>query len=234
MVHLGNSRLLVKICAALLVASMCLCLAAGCSDGGHGGPVETQTPAQTPEPAPADTPEPDEGCDALFYGDSITAGNNFDEFFPQLRVVDLGINGATIEDLTERVPEVSAHHPAKIFVMAGGNNLYSGNVEECVELFRGLLDALGEACPYAEIFVESMLPFDKAVAARFDCPNRVVRGYNERLQELAEEYGMPYLDIYPAYEYHGGLNSDMTEDGIHLKYDCYGPWAEILRPYLEP
>ena len=96
------------------------------------------------------------------------------------------------------------------------------------------LDALREACPDAEIFVESMLPLDKAIASKANCPNRVIRAFNGRVEALAAEYGMPYLDIYPAYEDRGGLNSAMTEDGIHLKDDAFGPWAEIVRPYLEP
>ena len=227
-----------KILAALLLAAICLCPAVGC---GQHEPAQAQTsgsaPAQTPtpgtDPAQTPTPEPDAGCDALFYGDSITAGGNFGDFFPGLRVVNLGINGATLEDLTEWVPRVSANHPDKIFVMAGGNNLNAENVEHCTELFRGLLDALREACPYAEIFIESMLPLDKAVAYGWNCPNRIVRTYNGRLEALAEEYGLTYLDIYPAYEYRGGLNGEMTEDGIHLKDGAFGPWAEIVRPYLE-
>lgn len=190
------------------------------------------------EPA-GETPEPEQplSCDALFYGDSITAGNSFDEFFPELVVVDKGINGATIEDLTRRVPEVSAHHPAKIFVMAGGNNLHSNDpdhIEYCLGLFRGLLDALREACPEAEIYVESVLPMDKAIAYGSGISNRTIRSYNQGLKALSEEYGMTYLDIYPAYERTGGLNPDYTEDGVHLKDDAFGPWAEILRPYLEP
>ena len=45
---------------------------------------------------------------------------------------------------------------------------------------------------------------------------------------------MIYLDTHAAYEYHGELNPEMTEDGAHLKYECFGPWAEVVRPYLEP
>jgi len=172
-------------------------------------------------------------CDAVFYGDSVTQGNNFDEIFPDLHIVDCGHGGATIEDLTGRVDEVSALHPAKIFVMAGGNNLNSRNVDQCVKLYRGLLDALREACPYAEIFVESMLPIDKQVAYSWDCPNPVIRAFNEKIKTLAEEYGMVYLDIYPAYESRDGLNKKMTTDGVHLNPDAFGPWAEIVRPYLE-
>ena len=197
-----------------------------CACGGHwAAKLLRERPEQTPP------------CDALFYGDSITAGNNFDELFPDLTVVDKGINGATIEDLTRRVPEVSTHSPAKIFVMAGGNNLESNDPEHiahCLELYRGLLDALREACPDAEIYVESMLPVDKAVAYSWGISNRTIRTYNQGLKDIAEEYGLTYLDIYPAYAVTGGLNPDYTEDGVHLKDDAFGPWAEIVRPYLEP
>lgn len=236
-----------NIAAVLLIAS-CLVLAAGC-----GGTDPTNTPepeatfAASPEPAAetsepaAETPEPtaaahgpDDPVDALFLGDSITKGNNFDEIFTELYIVDFGFGGATIEDLIGRVPEVGEIHPAKIFVLAGGNSLYSDNVEECVETFRDLLEALLDACPYAEIYVESMLPLDKAVAYRYDCPNRTIRIFNGRLSELAAEYGLTYIDLYPAYEKNGELNEDLTEDGIHLKDDAFGPWAEIVRPYLEP
>ncbi|MBO4913638.1 MAG: hypothetical protein J5449_00390, partial [Oscillospiraceae bacterium] len=101
-----------KLCAGVLVATICLCLLAGCA-------------RSEPEPA----------YDVLFYGDSITAGGNFGDYFPDLKVVNLGINGATLEDLTEWVPRVSANRPGKIFVMAGSNNLDYTNVDQCVELF---------------------------------------------------------------------------------------------------
>lgn len=225
----------VKCLALLLLAALCFCLA-GCQKPDPAlPPVQPTSEPQTEAPAPTAEPTPEEKTiDAVFYGDSITAGNNFDELFPNLNIVDLGIGGATLEILTARVPEVGAYHPAKVFVMAGGNNLNSKNMEECVELYRGLLDALQQECPYAEIYVESMLPVDKAVALEWDCPNRVVREFNGRIQEAAEEYGLVYLDIYPAYEVRGGLNSELTRDGVHLKPDAYGPWAEIVRPYLEP
>ena len=225
---------LIKHFFIILIVSFLLILPIGCNRQ-ETAEMQPSTPAAS-EPALEETPEPepDPTCDALFYGDSITAGNNFDEFFPDLKIVDFGIRGATIEDLTARVSEVDAHHPDKIFVMAGGNNLYAGNIDECVELYRNLLDTLCEACPYAEIYVESMLPLEKSIAAKYECPNRVIQRFNERIADMAEEYGMPYLDIYPAYLLNGGLNDAFSDDGVHLKKDAFGPWADILRPYLEP
>lgn len=199
-------------------------------------PTAEPTAGPTPEPTPKPTaePEPEGPCDALFYGDSITAGGNFAEFFPGLKIVNLGIPGGTLQDMIERIPQVAEREPAKIFLQGGGNNLYSRNLEECVGLFRDLIEALRKACPDAELFIESMLPSDKAVAYWSDCPNRLIQQFNERLKELAGEYGLVYLDTYSAYEVGGELNDEMTQDGIHLKRDAFGPWAEIVRPYLEP
>ena len=202
--------------AAILAAVICLFAVSGC------GNTESEI-----------TGDRDISCDAVFYGDSITAGNNFDEIFPDLKIVDCGLGGATIEDLTERVSLVGAHRPAKVFVMAGGNDLNSRNIDQCVELYRGLLDAIRKECPYAVIYVESMLPIDKAVGYFNDCTNPVIRSFNKSIKALAGEYGITYIDIYPAYEHGGGLDKKYSKDGIHLDPGAFGPWAEIVRPFLE-
>ncbi len=234
-----------KILAVLLLIAVSFIFTVGCaqnepadtepSEAGSSEAAPTESePAET-EPASEETPtaEPVAPFDAVFYGDSITKGGNFDEFFPELKIANLGVNGATIEDLTEWVPRVSVLTPKKIFVMAGGNNLYAENIAETAELYRGLIDALGEACPEAEVYIESMLPVDSKIAYMSGCPNSAIRKYNVRLQALAEEYGLTYIDLYDAYQYGGALKAELTFDGIHLKEDAFGPWAEIVRPYVE-
>ncbi|MBQ1487026.1 MAG: hypothetical protein IIZ44_11270 [Muribaculaceae bacterium] len=132
------------------------------------------------------------------------------------------LHGHVLSHFVKEEPDAEVpDFPYLCLLISGGNS-------------RGLLDALREACPYAGIFVEGMLPADRAIAAKANRPNRVIRDFNSRVEALAAEYGMPYLDVYSAYEDRGGLNSALTEDGIHLKDDAFGPWAEIVRPYLEP
>lgn len=212
-----------SLCACTVLIAALFLTAVGCSNSGSG---------QTPDIAAES--EPEGCCDALFYGDSITAGGNFADLFPELKIVNMGSNGATLQYLIECVPSVAERDPAKIFVQGGGNDLDSRNLDECVELFRELIEALRKACPNAELFIESMLPMEKAVAYRADCPNRLIRQFNTHLSELAKEYGLTFLDTYSAYELGGELNPDSTTDGVHLKKDAFGPWAQIVRPYLEP
>ena len=175
----------------------------------------------------------DFGCDALFFGDSITADSNFDEFYPELRVVNLGVYGDTLKDLLRRVPEVRAEKPARIFLLGGINSLVSVGVEECVRQYDELLTALRTACPDAALYVESVLPVGEDFDLRQDPLNDAVRAFNQGVRELAGRYGLTWVDIWSVYEKDGVLDPALTRDGLHLNFTAYGPWAELIAPYLK-
>ena len=168
--------------------------------------------------------------DAVFFGDSITCDGNFDELFPALRIVNLGVYGDTLGDLLRRVPEVRDQHPKKIFLLGGINSLGPDNAEDCLRKYAELMEALRAACPKAELIVQSVLPVEEA--DRNGEINRAVRRFNEGLKTLAERRGCPFVDLYVLYEKDGSLDPALTRDGIHLNYTAYGPWAETVAPYL--
>ena len=174
-----------------------------------------------------------EGCDALFFGDSITCDGNFDELFPDLRVVNLGVYGDTLEDLLRRVPEVRAEAPARIFLMGGINSLGYDNTNECLRRYVDLVAALRNACPDAALYLQSVLPISAELADQHGFSNQIVRDFNAGVQALAEEQGLTYVDLWPAYAKDGALDPALTRDGIHLNFNAYGPWAEIITPCLK-
>ncbi len=171
------------------------------------------------------------GCDAVFFGDSITSDGNFDELFPALRIVNLGVYGDTLGDLLRRVPEVGEQHPKKIFLLGGINSLDPDNVEACLTAYSELLDALRVACPEAELIVQSVLPIGSEVDWNGEI-NGAVRRFNEGLRDLAAQKGSPFVDLYVVYEKNGVLDPALTRDGVHLNFTAYGPWAETVAPYL--
>ena len=168
--------------------------------------------------------------DAVFFGDSITCDGNFDELFPGLRIVNLGVYGDTLADLLRRVPEVGEQHPKKIFLLGGINSLGPDNAEDCLREYAELLGALRAACPKADLIVQSVLPVEEA--DRNGEINRAVRRFNEGLKTLAEHRGCPFVDLYVLYEKDGSLDPALTRDGVHLNFNAYGPWAETVAPYL--
>ncbi len=178
------------------------------------------------------TTSPAFGCDALFFGDSITADSNFDEYFRDLRIVNLGVYGDTINDLMYRVADVKAKNPAKIFLMVGINCLRDYNVEDCLADYAKLTAAIRSFCPEALLCIQSVLPLSAEFGAYYDCSNASIREFNDGLRTLAAEKGLPFIDLFPLYEKDGALDPAMTRDGIHLNFNCYGPWAEAIAPYL--
>ena len=211
----------------LLLLAGLLLLFAACS--GLRAPEEKKT---TKEPNEVKTEEAMKfACDALFFGDSITCDGNFDELFPELRVVNLGVYGDTLEDLLRRVPEVRAKNPARIFLLGGINSLRPDNVEDCLTEYAELLDALRAACPGSELIVQSVLPVGNEVDWDGEI-NEAVRRFNQGLRPLAEGKGCAFADLYAVYEKDGVLDPALTRDGIHLNFNAYGPWAELIRPLL--
>ena len=170
-------------------------------------------------------------CDAVFFGDSITCDGNFDELFPSLRIVNLGVYGDTILDLRRRVEQVKAAGPARIFLLAGINSLRPDNVEDCLDQYRALLGDLTAACPQAKLVIQSVLP----VAADIDPEgreNRAVLAFNAGLEALAAEKNLVYVNLHSRYAKDGALDPSLTRDGLHLNFNAYGPWAEAVSSYL--
>ncbi len=201
-------------------------LLASCSGGKEQGKTDqtSEMNERTDETVQTD-------CDAVFFGDSITCDGNFDELFPALRVVNLGVYGDTLEQLLYRVPEVRAENPARIFLLGGINSLLPDNVEKCLEQYELLLDELRTACPEAQLVVESVLP----VADYLDpegAENEAVRRFNEGIAKLAEEKGCGFADLWAVYEKNGALDRAQTRDGLHLNFNAYGPWAEAVAPFF--
>ena len=170
--------------------------------------------------------------DAVFFGDSITCDGNFDELFPKLKIVNLGVYGDTLGDLLRRAPEVREQRPKKIFLLGGINSLQDDRLEACVDQYRELLAALREACPASEIVVQTVLPVGAEITQPLGCSNETIRAFNLRLQALAEEFGLECLDLYSVYEKDGALDPELTRDGVHLNFNAYGPWAELLQAMI--
>lgn len=172
-------------------------------------------------------------CDAVFFGDSITADGNFDVLFPRLRIQNLGVYGDTLEDLLRRVPEVRAARPAVIFLLGGINSLKDDNLERCVTQYRELAEALRTDCPDSLLCIQTVLPVGAEIEALLGCSNETVCAFNLRLKALAAELSLPVPDLWAAYEKDGALDPELTRDGLHLNFNVYDRWADVVRPYLE-
>lgn len=169
--------------------------------------------------------------DIVFYGDSHTRYSDFRQFFPELSITNLGCNGDDVNDLIRRIEMLEQVHPRKIFFMGGINGSASTLIETYRLKYDVLFTTIKKRIPDAKIYIESLLPLNPRAYDIF-CSNEKVVQINRVLSELAEKHNLVYIDLFSVYSKDGILPMDVTDDGIHLKLDCYDKWAEAIKPYV--
>lgn len=168
--------------------------------------------------------------DVAFFGDSHISCGNWQQAFPNMRVVNLGYIGEDTKGMLRRVEQIKSVNPNKVIVMAGINGLKNQTEQQFETYYTRLIDSISMAVPDASIYVESLLP-----VSRFSnfCPNSKIVQANEYIKRYAEQHNCTFVDIYSLYSSNGVLPDGLTEDGLHLKQGAYQRWYDFIRSYIE-
>ena len=143
----------------------------------------------------------------VFSGDSIVGGFGLPGAFPEIlrdkliekntagiTIHNEGVNGYTTADIIRTLPSIlNAHRPDLVFLHIGWNDyknnrnieLFADNYREIMEIFQG-----ETAVPVVMTTTQVNIPL----------ANRGIRGYNDVIKDLAEEYDTPVLDIYSVFQ----------------------------------
>ena len=165
--------------------------------------------------------------DVVMFGDSLTRWGNFQKFFPDVRIINLGYSGDTLKGMIERVDMVKSVRAQKIFAQGGINGFINNGIIGTFEDYKELLALLQKENKHSKIFVQSMLPvgFDKSISKK-------IAKFNIKLFELCEELGIVYIDLFSIYsDESGNLPSEISNDGIHIK--DYQKWFEAIKCYIQ-
>lgn len=166
--------------------------------------------------------------DVVFLGDSITEGGAWHEWFPGVPVRNRGIGGETTREVLARIGTATTGGAAGIFVLIGTNDvtLFVPD-DEIVENVTQILRALRAASPGTPIFLQSVMPRRGPLAAR-------LQGLNDRLQRVAADENVTWIDLWPALsDGSGALRPDFSLDSIHLTGTGYAAWCNVLRSHVE-
>ena len=169
-------------------------------------------------------------ADIVFFGNSITAGNNWQETFPNYRIVNLGYVGEDTKGMIRRIPAIDALHPRKVFIMAGINDLHLHSIKDFERWYVLMLDSALSALPDANLFVESILP---VTTSSNYCSNEKIRKANKFIRTIAEERNITYINLFDSYAIDGFLPEYMSYDGLHLKSEAYIIWEQEIEKYLD-
>lgn len=173
---------------------------------------------------------PAEKSDIVFVGDSITARGEWQEFFPDKIVLNRGIDSDVTEGVLHRLDTVTASKPDKIFLMIGINDIRQGiDSEETLSNYGQIVDSLQKTLPDSDIYIQSILP----VNSKTGIDNRSVLSLNQSIKELAESYGLTYIDIYSDMaDENNDLPAAYSVDGVHMTGDGYQIWLRRLGQYI--
>ncbi|MGA1837856.1 GDSL-type esterase/lipase family protein [Herbiconiux sp. 11R-BC] len=164
----------------------------------------------------------------VFVGDSLTEGGRWQEWFPEVEAVNLGVGGDTTEGLIERLDQVAAEDPDTVVLLIGTNDIANRRaVEQVVRNIETILVNIRQALPDARILVQSVLPRGSEYA-------EFVKEINRHVWQFAATVRAHYLDLWPVMALDDGeLNPAFTTDRLHLNDAGYEAWLSELVPALE-
>lgn len=172
----------------------------------------------------------------VMLGNSLTHGCEWHELLGMPNVLNRGINGDTTDDISNRLSSVTSGHPAKIFLLAGANDVsHNLSADSIATQVLELVDRIRRETPATQLYLQSLLPINNSfgVYSRMKDKEQVIRDTNALLAKGAVERGVPFINLYPLFcDENGNLRSDLTNDGLHLLGPGYLIWKEALLPYL--
>ena len=145
--------------------------------------------------------------------------------------------GDTTNGVLDRLSVVTAGKPAKVFLLIGINDLSAGlAIDSIATNVERIVQRIGHESPATRIYLQSVLPvtphynmFQGHTKRKDD-----IAPLNTLLKAVAARNGIAFIDIHAAFidPATNEMNTDYTNDGLHLLGKAYRKWAEILRPYV--
>ena len=173
----------------------------------------------------------------VFMGDSITDGwgkKYGGQFFPGKPYLNRGIGGQTTPQMLIRFrPDVIAHHPKVVVILAGTNDIAGNTGPTTLEAIEDNLMSMVELAHANGINVvfSSVMPvcdYMKPQTVRRP-PDQII-ALNTWMKDYASKKALEYLDYYtPMLDDTQMLKQELTFDGLHPNDAGY----EIMVPLVE-
>ncbi len=175
----------------------------------------------------------------VFVGDSITEGFPIDELLvSQKQIYKRGISGIeAIRVVKEYDRVLKGLCPSEVFILLGTNDIGKGrSIAETVTAIMDLCEALALETPNVKRHLLSLYPVienaNDMVGIR---KNKTIVRINQKLEAYSKtSESLYYHDIYSLLldKESGQLQTDFTQDGLHLTLKGYQKVCDYLQSYL--
>lgn len=171
----------------------------------------------------------------IFLGNSITERAEWQELLAdtKYKVINRGIGGDNSFGILARMDEVLRFKPKAIFLMDGINDQFRRLPQEMsLDNYQKIISKVKSESPKTKIYLVSALPINENLTTQpyTKGANALVPLLNQKLKALADQEGIPYIDICPLFQDKDGvLMPAYTLDGVHLKQAAYIKWVNYLK-----
>ncbi|MBR6028310.1 MAG: hypothetical protein IKP40_04410 [Clostridia bacterium] len=184
----------------------------------------------------------------LFTGSSLMEGFPVTEYCLNEGLppaYNRGIGGYTTDEFLAAIDVMLLDPaPAKVFMNIGTNDIHlwpdgTDWLERLEGQLRRILTILRASLPDTQVYLMAYYPVNPVCPQARDNKALLVRTNanvdraNLRVQALAEEFGVHYIDVNDGLkDAEGNLKAERTTDGMHMDAEAYRSVFERLRPYL--
>lgn len=213
-------------------------------------PVQEVQSEFQPEPEPVSygpvfqTVGEDYFADAVFIGDSRTVGmyeysslHDISTFYASTGLSVHKLFTAKIVEVPGQRSKITVEQAlsenqfAKVYFMMGINEMGTGTPESFLDKYEECVNRIRELQPDAIIYLQGIMQVTAERSAQGDyITNEGIALRNEGIKTLADDETIFYLEVNEAVcDDSGGMMSEYTHDGVHLKAQYIDLWKDYLK-----
>ena len=168
----------------------------------------------------------------IMLGNSITAECEWSELLENPNILNRGVIGDGTSDILNRLDDVIAMKPKKIFLLIGVNDLLFLPLSTITENYEKIVNQLLLETPNTKLYLESVLPVHNDFR-RNGMKNEDIDILNKNIEQIAQKRGQVFINLNEKFKNtEGGLNPEYSLDGIHLNGKGYLLFKDIISSYI--
>lgn len=168
----------------------------------------------------------------IMLGNSITAECEWSELLENPNILNRGVIGDGTSDILNRLDDVIAMKPRKIFLLIGVNDLLFLPLSKISENYEKIVVRLLTESPATKLYLESVLPINNSFR-RNGMKNEDINILNKNIEQIAQKRGQVFINLNEKFKNtEGGLNPEYSLDGIHLNGKGYLLFKDIISSYI--
>ncbi len=166
--------------------------------------------------------------DVVIFGDSITYKGNWNELFPDLNIVNLGIEGDTAYNLKKRIGQVYRYNPKYCVILVGFNDICCSK-DDVDFIYKNYTYVLKKLMQRNITPVIMSTTYANEKLKNYKEVNNKIYTLNNKLQLYAADNNINFIDLNKYLSKNKLLLKEYAADHVHLNQKAYKVWRNEIK-----